>query len=611
MSALALPDLSFVRELPISPDLTMVQLDPTFERIAHCSGSGPVEIRAVRDYQLIAVLPASTNLMTYVAKWSRNGQFLAVKRDHPPDAARADWEIWDVDRVKRILLLRDNLGGAFSFHPSLPRIIVGRAPATAVIWDLESGRELATHPLAGNPIALKFDPVGESFAASIPLEEGSMVAVHRASDGALRLNQQLAYAVTDFNWHPRGRWLGVPDHSGVVQLMDVQTGEMRTLGHHKASAVVAEFSPDGRYLFSGGWDRELICWNVKEMRRAFTIALDSFDLQFSLDGRQCVVVRRQPEARVQLHTFERPAHLEFAEDLGGPRGFVAFSRDGRWLAASGDERWVVWDLYGDGPGAESKSPRQTRLSFAASSELFVNPRGDGSRWRVTPGTNATAPPQIERLDLLRPTGVFSLCLVSNGVVLTGAAGSRLAAYKQVVAGDDTRWSPTISGLNGTSRDEQWLAMFLPFSPELHVYHLANFSPVTVLTNKEPIRQFEFSPLDDEVAVACRKGIEFWCTATWQRTRHLTNFDGILYSHDAQTLWLSTGYSSAGLYDARTVEPLLPLPPNTRPMALSPDGLYLATSVNSRRIQLWDLSEARNQLRAIGLNWESNAKAANR
>jgi WD40 repeat protein len=605
--------LSFVREVPVAPDTTMIQLDPAFERIAHCRGNGPVEIRAVRDYQLLATLPGSTNLTNYVAKWSRNGQFLAVKRDHPPNAARADWEIWDVDRAKRILLLRDNLGGAFSFHPSLPRIIVGRAPATAVIWDLESGRQLATHQLTGNPIVLKFDPVGESFAASIPLEEGSMLAVHRASDGALRLNQQLTNAVTDFNWHPGGRWLGVPDHSGAVQLMDAQTGEMRTLGRHKANAVLAEFSPDGTYLFSGGWDRELICWNVREMRLAFTIPLDSYDLQFRLDGRQCVVVRRQPEARVQLHTFERPLPLQFAEDLGGPRGFVTFSANGRWLAASGDERWAVWDLYGDGPGTATKGYPETRLSFAANGELFVNPRSYGSRWRVTPGTNATAPPQIEQLDLPRPTGLFSLCLVSNGVVFTAAAGSRLAAYDQL-APDDTHWSPTIRGLNGTSPDEQWLAMFRPFRPELHVYHLANFSPVTVLTNTELIRQFEFSPLGDEVAVACRKGVEFWSAATWQRTRHLTNFNGILYSPDAQTLWLSTDYSSAGLYNARTVESLLPLPPNTRPLALSPDCRYLATSVNSRRIELWDLGEARKQLRAIGLDWQeskTNVKTASR
>jgi serine/threonine protein kinase/WD40 repeat protein len=613
MSALALPDLSFVREVPVAPDTTMIQLDPAFERIAHCRGNGPVEIRAVRDNQLLATLPASTNLMTYVAKWSRNGQFLAVKRDHPPDAARADWEVWDVDRVKRILLLRDNLGGAFSFHPSLPRIIVGRAPATAVIWDLESGRELAMHQLEGNPIVLKFDLVGESFAASIPLEEGSMLAVHRASDGAMRLNQLLTNAVTDFNWNPGGRWLGVPDHSGAVQLMDVETGEMRALGRHKANAVLAEFSPDGRYLLSGGWDRELICWNVKEMRRAFTIALDSHDLQFSRDGRQCVVVRRKPEARVQLHTFERPAHLEFAEDLGGPRGFVAFSGDGRWLAASGDERWVVWDLHSDGLGTATKGYPETRLSFAANGELFLNPRGWDSRWRVSPGTNTAAPPQVERLDLARPAGLFSLCLVSNGVVFTGAAGSRLAAYDQL-ATDDTHWSPTIPGLNGTSPDEQWLAIFLPNRPELYIHHLRDFLPVTVLTNKQPVRQFEFSPLDDEVAVACRKGVEFWSTATWQRTRHLANFNGILYSPDSQTLWLCTDYSSAGLYDARTVEPLLPLPPNTRPLALSPDGRYLAASVNSRRIQLWDLNEARKQLRAIGLDWQeskTNLKAAKR
>jgi WD40 repeat protein/tRNA A-37 threonylcarbamoyl transferase component Bud32 len=624
MSALALTDLSFVREVPVAPDTTTIQLDPAFERIALCRGKGPVEIRAVRDHHLLATLPASTNLMTYNTLWSRDGRFLAVKRDYPPNAGRSeplmpyvgrtDWEIWDVSRVKRILLLRDAPGGAFSFHPRLPQIIVAREPASAAIWDLETGQELMRHPLAGNSTLLEFDPNGEFFAATIPLGGVDwMVAIHRATGGELCVSQRFTNAVKNLSWHPSGRWLAVPDDSGAIQLMEAQTGEMRTMGRHKSTAVVAEFSPDGRYLLSGGWDRELICWNVKEMRREFTIALDSYDLQFSRDGRQCAVVRRQPEARVQLHTFERPVHLEFAEDLGGPRGFVTFSTDGRWLAASGDERWVVWDLYGDGPGAESKSLPETRLSFAAGGELFVNPRGDGSCWRVTPGTNATAPPQIERLELLRPTGLFSLCLVSNGVVLTGVAGSRLAAYNQL-ASEDTRWSPTIGGLNGTSPDEQWLAIFLPNRPELHIFQLANFSPVIVLTNMDRIRQFEFSPLGDEVAVACRKGVEFWSTATWQRTGHLTNFNGIHYSPDAQTLWLSTDYSSAGLYDARTVEPLLPLPPNTRPLALSPDGRYLATSVNSRRIQLWDLNEARNQLRAIGLDWQeskSTVKAAKR
>jgi serine/threonine protein kinase/WD40 repeat protein len=627
MSALALPDLSFVREVPVAPDTTMIQLDPAFERIAHCRGKGPVEIRAVRDDHLLATLPASTNLMCYCAFWSGDGRFLAVKRDHPPTAARIkvwgtyatseDWEIWDVSRVKRILLLRDNLG-AFSFHPRLPQIIVGREPATAAIWDLETGQELMCHTLGGIPSLLKFAPNGEFFAASIlsnvPDWTHWTVAIHRATDGELCVSQRFTNnAVKELSWHPSGRWLGVTDYSGAIQFIEAQSGEMRILGRHKATAVVAEFSPDGKYLFSGGWDRELICWDVKAMRRAFTIVLDSFLVQLSADGRYCAVIREQPEARVQLHAFERPLPREFAEDVGGPRGFAAFSADGRWLAASGDERWVVWDLLSDGPGTAKNGSQETRLSFAANGELFVNPRGDGARWRVSPGTNTAAAPQLKRLDLLKPAGLLSLCLVSNGVVFTGGSGSRLAAYDQL-ARDATHWSPTIPGLNGTSTDEQWLAIFLPSRPELYVHHLMDFSPVTAVTNTAPIRQFEFSPSSDEVAVACKKGVEFWSTTTWQRTRHLPNFNGILYSPDAQTLWLSTDYSSAGLYDARTVEPLLPLPPNTRPLALSPDGRYLVAIVNSRRIQLWDLNEARNQLRAIGLDWQeskSTVKAANR
>jgi len=613
MSALALPDLSFVRDLPVSPDITLAQLDDEFERIALCRGKGPVEIRSVRDNQLLATLPASTNLMTYVGIWSADGRFLAVKRDHPPSGARADWEIWDVANAKRILLLRDNPGGAMSFHPRLPRIILGRGSATASIWDFQAGVELAQLQLAGTPIILKFGPDGESFAASIPLGANGMIAVQDATNGALRVSQQFTNAVTDFNWHPSGRWLGVPDHSGVVQLMDVRTGETRTLGRHKSNAVRAAFSPDGRYLFSGGWDNEVICWDVRALRRAFTIALDGYYLQLSSNGHQCAIVRGTPETRVQLYTFDRPAHLEFAEDLGGPRGFAAFSADGRWLAASGDERWVVWDLHGSGPGTAMKGFPETRLSFAANGELFVNPRGAGSRWRVSPGTNATSPPQVERLDLPRSAGLFSLCLLSNGVVFTGTNGSRLAAYEHV-AKDENHWSPTIPGLNGSSRDEQWLAMFRPFSPDLYVYHMADFSPVTVIKSSDRIRQFEFSPLGEVVAVASRKGVEFWSTASWQRTRHLTNFNGVLYSPDARTLWLYTEYSAAGLYNAGTTEPLLPLPPNTRPLALSPDGRYLVTSVNSRRVQLWDLVEARYQLRAVGLDWdetETPAQAAKR
>jgi WD40 repeat protein len=126
--------------------------------------------------------------------------------------------------------------------------------------------------------------------------------------------------------------------------------------------------------------------------------------------------------------------------------------------------------------------------------------------------------------------------------------------------------------------------------------------VAKLTNDGNISRFEFSPLNDEVAVSSRGGgVQLWSTATWERTRHLTNFTDLRYSPDGRTFWLSTARTTA-LHDARTLEPLLPLPTGTLPLAFSPDGRYLAVSVGARRMQVWDLAEVRKQLRAIGLDW---------
>jgi WD40 repeat protein len=213
-----------------------------------------------------------------------------------------------------------------------------------------------------------------------------------------------------------------------------------------------------------------------------------------------------------------------------------------------------------------------------------------------------------------PAGIVSLCLVSNGVAFTGARGSRLAAFDQITT-DSGEWKRTVDGLNGASQDEHWLAMYRSFTPHLYIHRLPGLERVAKLTNEGNIGRFEFSPLNDEVAVCSRTGgIEVWSTATWERTRHLTNFTDLRYSPDARRFWLSTQFRTAVLHDARTMEPLLPLPAATLPLAYSPDARYLAVSVDQRHMQVWDLIEVQRQLRAIGLDWDnerSEARAAGR
>jgi hypothetical protein len=68
------------------------------------------------------------------------------------------------------------------------------------------------------------------------------------------------------------------------------------------------------------------------------------------------------------------------------------------------------------------------------------------------------------------------------------------------------------------------------------------------------------------------------------------------------MWLTQQFRAGGLHDARTLELLMPLPIGTYPLAVSPDGRHLAVSVDLRRLQVWDVTEVRRQLRSLGLDW---------
>jgi len=601
-AALALSDLRFEREIALG---VRAQLDPSFDRLVLCREKEPAEIRAVSDGRLLASLPASTNLPSFVREWSADGRFLAVKRDYDEKGSRADWEVWDVLRGRRLLVLHDVPFGAFSFHPRLPRCFACPQSEGVSIWDLEGGQLLARFPLLILPRVLKFSPDGGRFAAVTYFGGNPVVSVHDANSGAMLASNAFSVAVTALAWHPEGHWLAVPDYSGEVHWMDAQTGETGLLGRHKLEAVRAVFSPDGAYLITGGWERELICWEARQKRRLFTIALNSHNIQFSADGRRCATLTA---SGAKLHTFERPAaHREFAEDLGARVWLASFSHDGRWLAASGDKRGAVWDLAGGGPAAVDTLAYQTRFYFAPDGKEVFGSRsiqGDTAcfRWQLLFTTNAGAPHALTRLGLSRPGGFTSLTLISNAVVMVTSHGAQVLAPDRYDSGSDD-WRPTTAGVGGASADGRWIGIQRPFEATLDIHRVPGLELVTKLTHPAPFNEFTFSPLGDEVAVSStRAGIEFWSTTTWQRTRVLTNFMRLLYSADARSLWLTKDQRTAGLYDARTLEPLLLLPMGMLPLALSPDGRRLAVSVDAQRLQLWDLAALREEFRKIGLDW---------
>jgi WD40 repeat protein len=599
LAALALPDLRFERELPTGSEFTLQWLDSTFERVALCRGRGPVEIRAVSDWRLKAVLPASTNLPAYGGLWNSDGRYFAVKRDHAPGGERADLEVWDVSSQHRLMVLNNMVNSAVSFHPLEHRLICAQSGEGITIWDLEKGNPSARFAVANNTVRIEFAPAGDRFAAVNESDDNSSVSVYDATTGLLHASHTFPDAVMALQWHPNGRWLAIADYGSMVHLMDSQSGQTRLLGSHKAQAVTLAFSPDGHYLFSGGWEREVICWDTRRMQRVFMIG-QTWTAQVRSDGQKCAFFT---PSGIQLHTFLRPLPREFSEDLGSRLRQAAFSLDGRWLAASADQYVGLWDLTSTGPGALTKGGDEVRPTFTNDGkELFASGGEDEcSRWRILPGTNAAAPPMLQALAMPAPEKRTSLSIASNLVAITGPRGSGVLDHENLGA-SAFRWVRTPQGHNKISPDGRWLGVYPRYSPFLYIYRLPGLEPMATLRSQANIGDVAFSTSGNEIAVSTRKGVEFWTTNDWTRGRVLTNFDGILFSPYGSSCWLTTDFRTAGLYNATTLESLLPLPTGTLPLTLTADGRHLAVSVNMRHLQVWDLAAVQNQFRKLGLDW---------
>jgi WD40 repeat protein/predicted Ser/Thr protein kinase len=631
LAALALPDLRFEREWSLGSELTLARMDPNFERLAICYGRGPVQVRSVSDDRLLATLPPSTNLMAHRALWSPDGRFLAVKRDYDFPGHRGDLEIWDVANQRRVLLLvRDMRWNAWSFHPRQSRILTAGTGGSITGRELPEGNEVVRYTLLQTPKHMTYSPTGDRIAVAYPLDNKWVVSVHDAVDGMLLSSHTFSNQVACLEWHPAGRLIAAGEFNGAVNVIESITGQANVLGYHKLNAVLMAFTPDGDYLFSGGWEREFICWDVSARRPVFTAALESFDLHFRADGGECAI-KTETGGQLQLHAFEKPSgYRELPVNLGTRLRHAKFSPDGRWLAASSEKGAAIWDLVNGGPATRIDEAFDAHFSFTAgpsldghqparlpNQELFGS-RTTGKpgcfRWQITPAKSPEFPPDVESLPINKPEGFTFLCALSNSVVMTGAKGSQILPIPTNI--DDRSaalkprpdsWVLTSAGTSGVSPDGRWLAIHRPFSSSLSMYRLPSFEPAAILTHPFSFVGFEFAPAGDEIAIySSRGGVEFWSTDKWRRTRTLTNFIDILFAADGGGLWLSRDFRRAGLYDARTLHPLLPLPDGMLALALSADGRYLAVTVDGRRLQVWDIAGVRSQLRPLGLDWPDHA-----
>ena len=620
-AALALPDLRAQGEIRLDPNSTLQQPDPALKRVALASGRGPVTIHSLPNLEVLATLPASTNLHSYVGMWSADGRFLAVKRQYDQAGIRSDWEVWNVGQTQRVVVAGPNVAhSSVTFHPRRPLFMAGHGRGRVVEWDLETGREVRTFNFPNTAHALAYSPDGESLAACYRMGTNWVIAFHDAKDPDAFRAVQYPESMELIAWHPQGRWVSgngvnVSKWGREVHLIEVQSGAVTTLGEHKIKTAWNEFPADGNYLMTGGWDRQIICWDLRTMQPKFIYGGTGYRHFWSADGRRCVI--GLPENVLQFYDFERPSAHHLSGNPGETLRDGRFSPDGRWLAVRDERRLCLWDLTRNAPAALVPVPSRTAASFSTdSTELFAVPeehsrRNFLARWRLVPGAGAGASPDVEPLPVQFPSGLTGATPVSNEVIMTSVDGVHFVNMTNLPSGEG-RFVPVpttpemTSGLGCVSPDGRWLAMLYNYSPIVGIYRLPDVQEVARLHTSNMVGFVTFSPGSDELLVLNRSGVEWFDTATWRRTRRQVGApvsgSYAFYTPDGTGIWMVTHFRNTALLDRRTLEPLLPLPNDILPLAVSPDGRKLAVSIEGRRVQLWDMGVLREDLAKLGLDW---------
>lgn len=615
-AALSLPDLRLEREFALPGASVAASISPNLERMTLGGGREAVTVYSLPDLKVLATVPPKSGAQAYVVRWSADSRFIAMKRQYDGPGNRADLEVWNVSQNRLLFIAREDIAlNSFDFHPRQPFLMAGHTGGAVSVWDLESGIEERPFQLPDTPHTLAYSPEGDRVAASYRRGSNWVVGFHDARSGSLTGAAECAEPVASVAWHPRAEWVSIIGEDETewncgVWLIAPEGGPKTLLGRHKIKTSGVSFSPDGNYLISCGWERELICWDLRTHQRAFTCADAGYSLAWGLDGVRCAMFPRAKPS-LQFYVFEPPACLELSGNSGERLRPGAFSPDGRWLALPDSENLCVWAVASGSAPALLAGRRLGPVFFSTNgSQLFASDGLFGAAklkaWHLASTPNPAGTPQLTPLPVAEQPGLYWAGLAGDDLVLSSAEGLRLVARTNLGSGKG-RALKIPAELANASPDGRWLAITYSYSPLVTVHGLPAVEELARLHTSGLVGGVWFSPAGDELTVINRGGLEQWDTGSWRLKRRVPGSPVsnayVLYAPDGRGLWRVTNFRDTAFCAADTLEPLLPLPANVVPMALSSDGCQLAVSVDDQRAQVWDLPKLRAHLRELGLDWQ--------
>ncbi|TFK70163.1 WD40 repeat-like protein, partial [Pluteus cervinus] len=388
----------------------------------------------------------------------------------------------------------------------------------------------------------------------------------KSSKGHTMILENHQQNVQSVAFSPDGKYVVSGSWDKTVRIWEVETGQQKgpSLQGHEQHVSSVAFSPDGRYMVSGSWDRTIKIWEIETGQQKGSSleghVKEVSSVAFSPDGQY--VASGSWDKTVKVWNIETGQQKPMGLQSHNDRVYsIAFSQDGRYVVSGSKDKTVrIWEVAtGQQKGGNLKGHNSTvhSVSFSPNGKYVVSGSQDKTVriWEVETG-------QQKGTNLKGHDGnVTSVVFSPDGNYVISGSFDQTVRIWEVATGQQKggNFQGHRKSVNSVacSPDGRYVVSG-SWDNTVRIWNIESSQQTSqsLLSHNGPVNSVVFSPDGQYVASGSfDKTVRIWEIRTGQQK------DGTLLSHDDSVL----------------------------SVAFSPDGKYVVSGSQDKTMRVWEVA----------------------